>query len=379
MILRVKCSTIISVFYVNGYISEKRRFPVRAYIRLFLWRGETLLNIYDISKQAGVSIATVSRVLNGSSSVKPKTRKKVLDVIEKCGYTPNAFARGLGLDSMNSIGILCADCSDIYLAKAVYYIEGNLREGGYNCILRCCGYDLPNKQRAVNLLLAQRVDALIMVGYSFIEANPEDNKYISDAAAQVPVLMLNADFDCPNVFCTMCDDFKATLEATLALLHSGIEDVLYLYNSRSHSGLKKLSGYQAAFTSKDIPINKQLIQFYQGSREDIPGVCRFLNELKDQGITFHAVLASDDMLAAGAVKYAKSQGLTIPDELSVIGFNNSLLTECSEPAITSIDNHLETLCSQLVKICISTLNGEEMPQKTIFSGELIQKATTNLK
>ena len=85
------------------------------------------------------------------------------------------------------------------------------------------------------------------------------------------------------------------------------------------------------------------------------------------------------MLAAGAVKYAKSQGLTIPDELSVIGFNNSLLTECSEPAITSIDNHLETLCSQLVKICISTLNGEEMPQKTIFSGELIQKATTNLK
>ena len=87
------------------------------------------MNIYDISKQAGVSIATVSRVLNGSSSVKPKTRKKVLDVIEKCGYTPNAFARGLGLDSMNSIGILCADCSDIYLAKAVYYIEGNLREG----------------------------------------------------------------------------------------------------------------------------------------------------------------------------------------------------------------------------------------------------------
>ena len=132
------------------------------------------MNIYDISKQAGVSIATVSRVLNGSSSVKPKTRKKVLDVIEKCGYTPNAFARGLGLDSMNSIGILCADCSDIYLAKAVYYIEGNLREGGYNCILRCCGYDLPNKQRAVNLLLAQRVDALIMVGSSFIEANPED-------------------------------------------------------------------------------------------------------------------------------------------------------------------------------------------------------------
>lgn len=336
------------------------------------------MNIYDISKQAGVSIATVSRVLNGSSSVKPKTRKKVLDIIEKCGYTPNAFARGLGLDSMNSIGILCADCSDIYLAKAVYYIEGNLREGGYNCVLRCCGYELSNKQRAVNLLLAQRVDALIMVGSNFIQPKQEDNQYIADAAAQVPVLMLNGDYDCPNVFCTMCDDFKSTLEATQLLLNSGTRDILYLYNSKSHSGMKKLSGYQAAFTANDIPIDKQLIQFYQGPREDIPGISLFLSNLKAQGIAFHAVLASDDILAAGAVKYAKSQGISIPEELSIIGFNNSLLTECSEPAISSIDNHLETLCSQLVRICISTLNGEEMPQKTIFSGELIQKATTLL-
>lgn len=369
---------MISVFYVNGYISLNPSFPERAYMRPLLLKGAKPLNIYDISKEAGVSIATVSRVLNGSSSVKPKTRKKVLDVIERCGYTPNAFARGLGLDSMNSIGILCADCSDIYLAKAVYYIERNLRESKYNCVLRCCGYDLVNKQKAINLLLAQRVDAIIMVGSNFIESNPADNQYISDAAEHVPVLMLNADYDCPNVFCTMCDDFKATQEVTLSLINSGITDILYLYNSTSHSGMKKLSGYQSAFNVKDIPINKQLIQFFPGSREDIPGVCRFLNELKEQGITFRAVLASDDMLAAGAVKFAKANQISIPEELSVIGYNNSLLTECSEPAITSIDNHLETLCSQLVKICISTLNGEEMPQKTIFSGELIQKATTKL-
>ena len=94
---------------------------------------------------------------------------------------------------------------------------------------------------------------------------------------------------------------------------------------------------------------------------------------------FHAVLASDDMLATGAVKYAKLHHRSIPDDLSIIGYNNSLLTTCSDPEITSIDNHLETLCSQLVKTCIGTLNGEEMPQKTIFSGELVHKATTNLK
>ena len=78
------------------------------------------MTIYDISEKAGVSIATVSRVLNGSSNVSEKTRKKVLEVMEEYDYTPNAFARGLGLNTMNTIGILCADSSDLYLAKAVY-------------------------------------------------------------------------------------------------------------------------------------------------------------------------------------------------------------------------------------------------------------------
>ena len=85
------------------------------------------MTIYDISKKAGVSIATVSRVLNGSTNVKPRTRKKVMDIIEQYGYKPNAFARGLGLNSMKTIGILCADASDLYLAKAIYFIEQNLR------------------------------------------------------------------------------------------------------------------------------------------------------------------------------------------------------------------------------------------------------------
>ena len=80
------------------------------------------MTISDISKKAGVSIATVSRVLNGSDKVRPAPRKKVMDIIEKYDYTPNAFARGMGLHSVQTIGILCADSSDLFLAKAVYYL-----------------------------------------------------------------------------------------------------------------------------------------------------------------------------------------------------------------------------------------------------------------
>ena len=100
------------------------------------------MNIYDISKLAGVSIATVSRVLNGNEKVSEKTKKKVLEVIEQQGYTPNIFARGLGLNTMKTIGILCTDASDIYQAKAIFYIEDSLRSQGYDSILCCSGFGL---------------------------------------------------------------------------------------------------------------------------------------------------------------------------------------------------------------------------------------------
>ena len=212
------------------------------------------MTIYDISKKAGVSIATVSRVLNGSANVKPKTRKKVMDIIDQYGYKPNAFARGLGLNSMKTIGILCADASDLYLAKAIYFIEQNLRENGYNSVLCCTGYDKEGKKESLNLLLSQHVDSVVMIGSNFIMNNPEDNQYIRDAAASVPVMLLNADFDCSNVYCTLCDDYKATQDATEQMIGSGIKNILYLYNSNSYSGLKKLAGYQNALLTHDIPL-----------------------------------------------------------------------------------------------------------------------------
>lgn len=151
---------------------------------------EFLMTIYDISEKAGVSIATVSRVLNGACNVSAQTRQKVLSVIEACGYTPNAFARGLGLNSMNTIGILCADSSDLYQANAVYHIERELRQNNYNCILCCTGYGLEDKQKYLNLLVNKKVDSVILVGSAFIADNDAENDYIREAAKEIPVLLL---------------------------------------------------------------------------------------------------------------------------------------------------------------------------------------------
>ncbi|MBQ9589955.1 MAG: LacI family DNA-binding transcriptional regulator [Butyrivibrio sp.] len=337
------------------------------------------MTIYDISKKAGVSIATVSRVLNGSTNVKPRTRKKVMDIIEQYGYKPNAFARGLGLNSMKTIGILCADASDLYLAKAIYYIEQNLRENGYNSVLCCTGYEMDARKDSLNLLLSQHVDSVIMIGSNFIMNNAEDNQYVKDAAVTTPIMLLNADFDCQNVYCTLCDDYKATQDATEKMLNAGLKNILYLYNSNSYSGLKKLAGYQNALLSHDIPVKKELMQCFKGSNEDIDGVKNFVEKIYSKGVRFDGIVSSDDFLAIGAMNFARANKIKVPSELQIIGYNNSILTHCSEPPISSIDNRLEDMCIQLVKTLIGTLSQNEMPQKTIFSGELIERGSTKLK
>ena len=127
----------------------------------------SLLRI-PISNKAGVSIATVSRVLNGNAKVSSATRNKVLDAMKELDYTPNVFARGLGLNTMKTIGIMCIDSSDIYLANAVYYLEQELRKHGYDSILCCTGKDYTNKKKYLELLLSKRVDGKYLPVHSLL-------------------------------------------------------------------------------------------------------------------------------------------------------------------------------------------------------------------
>lgn len=335
------------------------------------------MTIYDISKKAGVSIATVSRVLNGSDKVRPSTRKKVMDIIEKYDYTPNAFARGMGLRSLQTIGILCADSSDLFLAKAVYYLEQELQANGYESLLCCTGYNLDIKKNYLNLILSKKVDAVILVGSNFIGTTEDENQYIMDVSAQVPIMLLNASFDYPNVYSTLCDDYTTMFDAASSMLDAGIEDILYLYNSNSYSGDKKLNGFKAAMEARHISDYEKRIHFYKGDPQQMDDVADFVERLAKKKITFHGVIASEDPLAIGAMKYALRKGLDVPNDLSVIGYNNSMLTTCCTPELTSVDNRLETQTHQLVQTLLGVLSDEEMPKKSIFSGKLIKRGTTS--
>ncbi|MHB8128138.1 MAG: LacI family DNA-binding transcriptional regulator [Mobilitalea sp.] len=333
------------------------------------------MNIYDISKLADVSIATVSRVLNGNSYVSEKTKKKVLQVMEDCGYTPNAFARGLGLNSMKTVGILCADSSDPYIASDIFFIEQELRQNNYNALLCCTGYELEGKQKYMNLLLSKHTDAIILVGSNFVEANDEQNQYIREAAKKVPIMIVNAAMSGDNIYCTLCDDFLAVKEATKELLGSGHRNILYLYNSKSYSGNRKLAGYLEAMDPEGNGANakKEYIQFIQGK---IPDIKKHLSTLYNNGLSFDAIVTSDDILAVSALKFAKENKLSVPEQFSIIGYNNSIISQCSDPELTSIDNKPEALCSNCISTLMGIFRGQESPLKTVFSAEIIKRGTT---
>ena len=334
------------------------------------------MNIYDISRRAGVSIATVSRVLNNSPHVSENTRKKVMSVIEGTGYVPNAFARGLGLNTMKTIGLLCPDASDPYLSQALTYLERAFRQQGYDCLLSCTDKELHARQKGVELLKSRHVDGIVLMGSSFIEDDPENNDYIRDAAKNVPVVLLNGTFPYENVYGVQCDDQRAVTEATLHLLDSGCKRILCLHHSNNHSGRKKLAGYREAHAQRGIPVDEQLICFFDHHKESVHKVCDTLLQLEKEGISFDAVFASEDILSVGALKYARATGRRVPEDLCVIGYNNSSLCVCTEPELTSVDNKLLAICEHIAATMMGVLEGKEMPQKTVFTGELIKRNST---
>ncbi len=334
------------------------------------------LTIYDISQKAGVSTATVSRVLNGSGNVSPSTQKKVMAVIEKYDYIPNAFARGMGLRSLQTVGILCADSSDFFAAKAIYLLEQELQANGYEALLCCTGYNLGVKRNYLNLILSKKVDSIILVGSNFIAPSQLENEYIAEAAEQVPIMLLNASYNHPNVYSILCDDYNAMYETTSSMIDSGISDILYLYNSESYSGMKKLKGFQDAWNEKIPRDCSNNICYYKGKPDSIEDIAKFVGQIAESRIPFRGVIAADDSLAIGAMKYAQRKGLRVPDDISVIGYNNSVLTNCCTPELTSVDNCLEMQTHQLVQTLLHVIAGEEVPNKVIFSGKLIKRNST---
>lgn len=333
------------------------------------------MNIYDIAKLAGVSIATVSRVVNGSPRVSEKTRQKVLSVMEENNYTPNVFARGLGLDSMQIIGIICPDVADAYMARAVSFLERRLKEYGYDCILYCSGHEQQKKEEAVDLIMKKRIDALILVGSTYTGYGDDDSssvEYIRRAAEKVPVFLINGKISGENIYSVYNRDEEAVYDAVSRLIRSGRKRILFLTDSRSYSVSQKMEGYERALRENGLPVLGELKLLTENRIHQVRDIL-----LARHTLEYDSVLATDDALAVGAVKCANAKGLKIPEELSMIGYNNSEYSVCCEPELTTIDNTSEKLCNITIDNIMKLLKGADVPAEVPVECMLVKRCTTD--
>ncbi len=331
------------------------------------------MTIHDISKLANVSVATVSRVLNGNPNVTDKTREKVMAVIRENDYTPNAFARGLGLDTMRTVGILCVDPADPdacpSLMLAIGYVQRELRKQNFDSLLYCVGYDMQEKECSIQAMLDRRVDAIIIIGSFFIENNAKSNLCILRAAQTTPVWLINGRLEnVPNVYCTCCDDFDGAYRATHALIQSGSRDVLLLHYADTFSETQKILGYRKALADHGLPVREEYICECTTDAQEIN---EKFSSLIESGLRFDGLLATEDELAVGVLKCANERGLAVPEALRVVGYSNSKLALFATPELTSVDHNIESLCVTTVALLINQLRGMKTPVITTMRSDIV--------
>ena len=321
------------------------------------------INIYDIAKMTGVSIATVSRVLNGSEKVSEKTRLKVMEAIKQSGYTPNVFARGLGMNTMQTVGIMVPSIADLYMSSAVAFLEDALHRIGYECILSCSGFKAEDKASHLQMLLTKRVDAMILVGSTYAGSGDESHNtdYIRTAAGEVPVFLINGLVEGDNIYCSATDDYQAVYDVTERIIRSGRKAPLFLTDSRSYSAVRKKQGFKNAMKAAGLKTPAKLSIH---TTNDVTVVRELLHKRGE--IDFDSVIATDDGMAIGAIKYAKDKGMRIPEDVCIVGYNNSALCCCTDPELASIDNHVEAVCHSTVDRLQRVLSGEQDVERLVM-------------
>lgn len=325
------------------------------------------MNIYDIAKEANVSIATVSRVLNDSGSVRDITRQKVEAVLKKYNYVPSAIARGMITNSLKTIGIVAIDIRNLYYANVAHSIEQSLSVLGFNAILCNTGYDNEQKVKYLRMLAEKKVDSIILVGSPF--KDPNLDKPIEQISKNIPVIIINGYYEHPNIYSVRCDDKKALETSVEYLVSRGRKKFLYLYDAETFSGGQKLLGFKNAVNRLNVGSEIYLV------KPGLEPAYLKIEELLNAGSSFDAVLASEDLTAIGALKCLTARNIRVPEDVSVMGFNNSLLSVCCTPSLSTVDSKMEEIGRSAVKVLHKILNGEKAEPDTIIDAELVLRET----
>ncbi|MFB4159878.1 catabolite control protein A [Geomicrobium sp. JSM 1781026] len=315
--------------------------------------------IYDVAAEAGVSMATVSRVVNGNPNVKPATRKKVLDAIEKLEYRPNAVARGLASKRTTTVGVIIPDISSIFFSELARGIEDIATMYKYNIIL--CNSD-NNKEKEihlVNTLLEKQVDGILFMGG---EVTPEHAEHLN--RSHVPVVLAatyHEDGDFPSV---NIDYKQAAHDAISMLIEKGHTRIGMVSGSLEDpvNGYQKFKGYKDALASGGQTFDESLIAIadytYDSAMEAV-------SQLLDEGDKPTAIFSATDEMALGVIHGLQDRGLSVPDDVEVVGFDNTRLATMVRPTLTTVVQPMYDIGAVSMRLLTKFMNKEDVAEEIV--------------
>ena len=315
------------------------------------------VTIYDVAREARVSMATVSRVVNGNQNVKPETRNKVNEVIKKLNYRPNAVARGLASKRTTTVGVIIPDISNVYYSQLARGLEDIATMYKYHSIISNSDNDPEKEKEIFNNLLSKQVDGIIFLGGTISE---EMKDLINKASIPVVVSGTNGKDD--NIASVNIDFESAAEEITEHLIESGAQSFAFVggdYSKKAQEDV--LTGLKHVLSQHGLQLDDNMI--YNGDETYKDGL-RAYEQLDLAQVD--ALLSISDEQAIGIVHSAQDNGVKVPEELQVISFNNTRLVEMVRPQLSSVIQPLYDIGAVGMRLLTKYMKEEEIEDPNVI-------------
>lgn len=325
------------------------------------------VTIYDVAREAGVSMATVSRVVNNNPNVKPQTRKKVFEAIERLGYRPNAVARGLASKKTTTVGVVIPDISNSIFAEIARGIEDIANMYHYNIIL--CNADKKKEKeiRVINTLLEKQVDGLLFMGGVVTEDHIQAFR-----TAAVPIVLCATKDEGGTMPSVDIDHEAAAYDAVNTLIRHGHREIAMISGTLQDpaNGYARFHGYKKALENAGIEYKEDLVRIGNYRYESGIEAMKYFLGLKKKPT---AIFSATDEMAIGAIHCIQDAGLHVPEDFSVISVDNIRMASMVRPQLTTVAQPMYDIGAVAMRLLTKLMKKEHvehaqvtLPHETIL-------------
>lgn len=329
----------------------------------------------DIAKEAGVSIATVSMILNGKDKrIAESTRVKVMDIVKTTNYIPNTAARSLVTNRTKTIGLIMPDIANPFFPEIARGVEDKAREARYSIIYCNTDDNLVQEDRCIDILIEKRVDGVI-----FTHSADRQGGSAELSRIRVPIILIDRDYDLPNVKGkVLVDNFKASYEGVTFLINQGYKKIAYIAGPmNTNTGKDRLLGYERALVDGDIEYNNAYVKTGEYKRQWGTDAT---NNLIEEGLPFDAIFCGNDMIAIGAMKALKASNIKVPDDVGVMGFDDIYMASMVEPELTTVKQPNYEMGYRATQLLIQAIETDQeesgVQENIILNTELVIRDST---